>query len=313
VKKKNLAKLFQLRHNCSEKEVLNIITNDTRTFSDYVLYVPNQLYYMTLEIIFAFVGLFLALRKKGTTEFKGSVLGLGIIYLLVVVITTLAFNYFLYLRDLTFKKQLTKQVKQENFLINQRDLIIKKGLTDLSTQEYEKALNKTKLSADKEDFMYTLAFVVPSYSFIKYSKFLFFPFINDEKSFVAFNVLTELFEASKKMIERLRGYPYYFSSKKRLNNFLLLPERDDTQKNVLILEPVENITLKKVSFGYNKDKPVLKKIDWEFRKGKVNYLTGENGFGKSTIISLIMGLYQPQEGKILINNKYKTSEINLIK
>jgi len=40
-------------------------------------------------------------------------------------------------------------------------------------------------------------------------------------------------------------------------------------------------------------------------------LTGGNGTGKSTIISLIMGLYQPDEGKIIVNNKYKLDEINL--
>jgi len=309
VKKKTLAKFFQLRHNYSEKEVLNIIANDTRTFSNYVLHVPNQLYYMALEIVFAFWGLHYALKNKETAE--GSVLWLGIIYLLVIIILTLAFNFFLYLKDLLFQKQLVKQAKQENLLINQRDLIIKKSLVNNYSAEYKDILNKTKSLADKEDFMNTLAFVVPSYSLIKYSRFFFFPFITDEKSFVAFSVLTELFDASKKMIERLRGYPYYFSAKKRLNNFLALPERDDIQKNVLISESVESIVLKKVSFGYEEKKLVLKKLDWEFRKGKVNHLTGENGFGKSTIISLIMGLYQPQEGKILINQKYKVSEINL--
>ncbi|MCE8158946.1 MAG: ATP-binding cassette domain-containing protein [Candidatus Moeniiplasma glomeromycotorum] len=114
------------------------------------------------------------------------------------------------------------------------------------------------------------------------------------------------------MIERLRGYPYYFSAQKRLNNFLQLPERDDIQKNILISEPISTINLKKVSFGYEKAKPVLKKLDWEFKKGKINHLKGENGFGKSTIISLIMGLYQPHKGEIVVNNNYKLNEINLL-
>lgn len=74
VKKRTLAKFFQLRQNYPQKEALNIIANDTRTFADYVIYVPNQLYYMALEIIFAFVGLFLSLKSKGTTQTKGSVL-----------------------------------------------------------------------------------------------------------------------------------------------------------------------------------------------------------------------------------------------
>src|SRR6266511_2592368 len=165
------------------------------------------------------------------------------------------------MKNLLFQKQLVKKTKKENFLVNQRDLIIKKNLINDSQKDYENILNKANLLANKEDFTYTLSFVVPSYSLIKYSKFFFFPFIRDKKSFVAFNVLTELFDASKKMIERLRGYPYYFSAKKRLNNFLALPERDDIQKNFLISEPVKNITLKKVSFGYEENKPVLQKLD----------------------------------------------------
>jgi ABC-type bacteriocin/lantibiotic exporter with double-glycine peptidase domain len=115
------------------------------------------------------------------------------------------------------------------------------------------------------------------------------------------------------MTERLRFYPFGLSAQKQINNFLAQPERNDLQKNVLVEEPVEKITLKKVSFSYQENKPVLKKLVQSFQKGKVNYLMGENGSGKSTIINLIMGLYQPNEGEIVINNKYKLDEINLIK
>lgn len=90
-------------------------------------------------------------------------------------------------------------------------------------------------------------------------------------------------------------------------------KRNDIQKNILVSEPIKNITLKKVSFGYEKNKSVLKKFDWEFQIGKINHLMGENSFGKSTIISLILGLYQPSEGEISINNKYKLNELNLVK
>ena len=113
------------------------------------------------------------------------------------------------------------------------------------------------------------------------------------------------------MIERLRNYPYYLSAQKRLNNFLIQEERDDTQKNILVNEPIESITLNQVSFGYEKNKIVIDKIDLKFEKGKINYIKGKNGFGKSTIINLVVGLYQPDEGEILINEKCKMNEINL--
>jgi ABC-type multidrug transport system fused ATPase/permease subunit len=312
-KKKILSKFFQLRHSHSEKEALSLIINDTRIFADYVLFAPNQLYYMTLETIFAFVGVYFASKYKYKGAAGGKALWLGIIYLLVVIILSLTLNFFFYFKDLLFQKQLAKQTKQENWLINQRDLVIKKNLVNPSTQAYQETLNHSKILADQEDFAFTLAYVVPSYSLIKYSKFFFFPFIDDKKTFIAFNVLTELFDAAKKMIERLKLYPYYFSAQKRLNHFLQLPERDDIQKNVLLSEPVKSLTLTKVSFSYVEGKPILKNTDWEFRTGKINHLRGENGFGKSTIVNLIMGIYQPQKGEILINQKYKLSEANLVK
>ena len=115
------------------------------------------------------------------------------------------------------------------------------------------------------------------------------------------------------MTERLRFYPFGLSAQKRINNFLAEPERNDIQKDIIIEEPIKNIILRQVSFGYEKSKPILKKLDWQFQKGKVNHLTGENGSGKSTIMSLIMGLHQPKQGEIIINDKHKLSELNLIK
>jgi simple sugar transport system ATP-binding protein len=44
-------------------------------------------------------------------------------------------------------------------------------------------------------------------------------------------------------------------------------------------------------------------IDLQLRKGSVLGLLGENGAGKSTLMNMIYGLYQPDEGEILVNGK----------
>jgi len=47
-------------------------------------------------------------------------------------------------------------------------------------------------------------------------------------------------------------------------------------------------------------------VDFELRKGEVHALLGENGAGKTTLMSILYGLYQPQEGEIILKGQ-KTS------
>ncbi len=56
--------------------------------------------------------------------------------------------------------------------------------------------------------------------------------------------------------------------------------------------------------GVNKSygtKNVLKNIDLNIPKGKIVGLLGPNGSGKSTMIKLMNGLLQPDNGEIMIN------------
>ncbi|MGB9638158.1 MAG: sugar ABC transporter ATP-binding protein [bacterium] len=48
----------------------------------------------------------------------------------------------------------------------------------------------------------------------------------------------------------------------------------------------------------------LKSVNLEIGKGEIHCLAGENGCGKSTLIKIISGVYLPDEGDILINNRH---------
>jgi ABC-type uncharacterized transport system ATPase subunit len=49
-------------------------------------------------------------------------------------------------------------------------------------------------------------------------------------------------------------------------------------------------------------------VDFDVRVGEIHALLGENGAGKSTLMSALCGLYQPDEGEILLRQKTESLE-----
>lgn len=65
----------------------------------------------------------------------------------------------------------------------------------------------------------------------------------------------------------------------------------------------DDIEFSNVSFKYpGTEKTVLHDLSFKINKDKVTAIVGENGAGKSTIIKLVAGLYEPTEGSVRISN-----------
>ncbi|MEI3200129.1 MAG: ABC transporter ATP-binding protein [Lachnospiraceae bacterium] len=88
----------------------------------------------------------------------------------------------------------------------------------------------------------------------------------------------------------------------RINEFLDQPELPEKQ-------PVEKksqkadapfVSIKNVSFGYD-DRLVLENLNFQVNTGEQVTLAGRTGAGKSTIFKLLLGLYRPSKGTVLID------------
>jgi ATP-binding cassette subfamily B protein len=62
------------------------------------------------------------------------------------------------------------------------------------------------------------------------------------------------------------------------------------------------VVFDQVTFGYKQDLPVLHDISFEARPGQVIGIFGLTGAGKTSLLSLIPRFYDPQKGRILVDN-----------
>ena len=75
-------------------------------------------------------------------------------------------------------------------------------------------------------------------------------------------------------------------------------EREDA---VPMPAPIDEIRYEGVSFAYDADVPVLTDVNMTARTGTITAIVGATGAGKSTLMSLLLRLYDPDAGSIRIN------------
>lgn len=119
------------------------------------------------------------------------------------------------------------------------------------------------------------------------------------------SVLSEMITTSVKLSQ----FNEYFTAFKKYMN---LPSMGDKKGNTPSLPASYDIEFQNVSFKYGtSDKYALQNINVKFNNKERIAIIGENGAGKSTFVKLLMRLYEPTEGKILITGiDIKTIDYN---
>ena len=84
---------------------------------------------------------------------------------------------------------------------------------------------------------------------------------------------------------------------------LNLKSKEDFQKATPAKKlKIPTLEFRKVSFEYQKGQRVLQNISFKCQNGEKAALVGHSGTGKTTIVNLILKLYEPDSGKILLDS-----------
>jgi putative ATP-binding cassette transporter len=112
------------------------------------------------------------------------------------------------------------------------------------------------------------------------------------------------------LIQAVGALPTLLSAQVAFDKIAAL-ELAEPQAGFAVSEPAtadwRTLTLRGVSFTYTGSEAIpgfrVGPLDLTLRRGELVFLIGGNGSGKSTLAKLLTGLYQPQEGELLLDDK----------
>lgn len=77
-----------------------------------------------------------------------------------------------------------------------------------------------------------------------------------------------------------------------------------------VYDKMQSISFNQVSFAYNSDRQVLENTTFAVNKGEFVAMIGSSGIGKSTIMKLILSVYQPNKGDITVQTEDGVLQLN---
>ena len=114
--------------------------------------------------------------------------------------------------------------------------------------------------------------------------------------------LTNMYKPIRSLAKLSTDLSKAMASAERISEVLdIEPEIQDRPNALEVYRLKGEIVFKDVSFEYGDGKDVLRHVSFVGSPGQRLALVGASGAGKSTIVSLILRLYEPQEGAIFID------------
>ena len=285
----------------NKKDVVNkLVESDAWEIGHYWEHLPNHVFHSVLTIIITLYFHWDNFWKMTSKEICFSLFWLALINIIV---------YFFTKKIVQNEKKYKKALSQEWVVINKErsniNLVEGMGLTSQYRLNQRRTSKRNEKLVSKFALIKSLNKTIPSNLLMESFPFILLFLSNDFKGKILI-AFWQIFGNFGEIFRCFWEYADYSSSLSRVNSFLSLPEKNDnlTGKILNENEKIVSIHCQNVSFRYQENGEwIVKNYNRTFTNQQINYLVGENGTGKSTILYLLLGMLVPQTGQIMVENK----------
>lgn len=279
------------------------ITGDTRDVKDLFRLVLSQ---MVIALVYA-LGIYISLFAIDPRLFV-----LGLVPLPIIIFVTLDFknkskkyNYSQRRSVATFNADLKEDIEGMEIIqaFNEEDYVYE-DLDETNRAIFKDGLAYTKLFAYSGN---NAIFTIKNLSLAVALFYFAYQGIRGQETgkiglyYVFANYITQLFDQLRIVVLRAGELERSFSAADHIFELLGLEKEEDRPS--LDEDLAGQVQFDHVSFSYDGETKVLDDIDFSLESGRHLAVVGQTGSGKSTIMNLLFGFYEPDKGKILIGGK----------
>lgn len=290
-------------HQYHSGDIVTRITNDISSIISYFVVILPAIIALIIQLIIAFI---VAISYDKT-------LGIfGFATLPIIIVISLIFGEKLKIQQKSINN---KEGEYRSFLNEsiQNVLVIKtfqnentklKRLLSLQSEKYKLVIKKTKIS------VYSATVIQIGYTLTSVIAFTWGTY-RISQGIITFGMFTAIMQLISRMqtpiVQLSRLLPQYISSIAALERCEPFENYDKTElRNYMKNSNVLGLKIINVSFSYNDNIDVISDLSINIKPGEKIAIIGKSGVGKTTLLKMIMNLYQPKSGTI---TPYTTLEI----
>ncbi len=117
---------------------------------------------------------------------------------------------------------------------------------------------------------------------------------------VSFVIMRRLFAEIMVLVTQLQSYSKSYTAHKYCVEFLKRIEVEQEYSGNQNISKLNTITLKNINLGF--EKPIFQNLNLKFENERTYLLKGGSGSGKTSLLMILMGIYQPDQGYVKYNN-----------